>query len=123
MRYLGVDLGEKRIGLALGDSETKIATPLKVVAALDDVLAAVREEGADILVVGSPVSLAGRMPDRATYIDFLKTLKDKSGLPVELADERLSSKAVDALSGSKKTKASRDALAAMLILQGYLDKT
>ena len=123
MRYLGVDWGEKRIGLALGDSETKIATPLKVVAALDDVLAAVREEGADILVVGSPVSLAGRMPDRAAYIDFLKTLKDKSGLPVELADERLSSKAVDALSGSKKTKASRDALAAMLILQGYLDKT
>ena len=49
-------------------------------------------------------------------------MKNKIGVPIELVDERLSSKAADALVGSKKTKAPRDMLAAMLILQTYLDK-
>ena len=53
---------------------------------------------------------------------FIDELKSKIKIPLELVDERLSSKAADALTGNKKTKFSRDAISAMIILQSYLDK-
>ena len=55
------------------------------------------------------------------YNKFIEELKSKISLPIKTVDERLSSKAADALVGDKKTKASRDEIAAMLILQSYLD--
>jgi RNase H-fold protein (predicted Holliday junction resolvase) len=56
------------------------------------------------------------------FLEFQKKLEEKTSIEIELLDERLSSKAADALPGDKKNKASRDALAAMLILQDYLDR-
>ena len=56
-KYLGVDWGEKRIGLALGDSLLKIATPFKTVGDPARLLEVVEEEGIDILVVGKPLKL------------------------------------------------------------------
>jgi len=53
-RYLGIDWGEKRIGLALADSETSLALPLTTVSGLAGVLAAIKEEGIDEIVLGSP---------------------------------------------------------------------
>ena len=122
-KYLGIDWGEKRIGLALGDRETKVATPHKTVSSVDEVIKIVKEEKIDIVVVGKPLKMSDircRMSDE--FLDFLDLLKKKLDIPVETVDERLSSKAADALPGSKKEKAGRDAVAAMLILQGYLDK-
>lgn len=125
MNYLGIDWGEKRIGLALGDSETKIASPFKIVAKLEDVLEIIKQEDIDAAVVGEPVSITDHRFEITSekYNKFIGALKSKSGVEIILIDERLSSKAADALSGDKKTKASRDALAAMLILQSYLDKS
>lgn len=123
LRYLGIDWGEKRIGLALGDSSTRLASPFRVVNGLKEVLDLVRAEEVDAIVLGLPLKLSGQ--DRGLtegFTRFLAELKAASGLPIELFDERLSSKAADALPGEKGDKAPRDAVAAMIILQSYLDK-
>lgn len=124
-KFLGIDWGEKRIGLALGDSETKIATPFCIVSSLDEVLRLIKEEEVECVVIGKPYSISNLSTDKQVskiYSTFLKSLKEKAGVDVFTIDERLSSKAADALVGTKKTKASRDSIAAMIILQSYLDR-
>ena len=123
MRYLGVDWGEKRIGLALGDSELKLATPFLVASSIDEVIKIIKEEGIDALVIGNPKEMdGGESRLQKEFEDFLNNLK-ATGLETILIDERLSSKQADSLLGGKKDKAPRDAVAAMLILQSYFDKT
>ncbi len=124
VKYLGIDWGEVRIGLALADGETKIATPFKTVGSVDEVARVVESEGVDVVVVGKPIAIRNQELGirNEKYNKFITDLKNKIDVPVELVDERLSSKAADALPGDKKTKASRDEIAAMLILQSYLDK-
>ena len=123
INYLGVDYGEKRIGLALGDDEMKIATPFKVVGNIDDLSQIIKDEEIDIVVVGVPHQITNyKLPIAKEFEKFINALKDEIGIPVKRVDERLSSKAADALVGDKKTKAPRDTIAAMLILQSYLDK-
>ena len=121
-KYLGIDWGEKRIGLALAEEEMKLATPFKTVANMAELLAVVVEEKIDIIVVGSPRKMNGEKADNPKWLDFVARLEKKASLPVVLLDERLSSLAADALPGTKKTKAGRDEIAATIILQGYLDK-
>ena len=121
-KYLGIDWGGVRIGLALGDSEAKLATPFKVVSSINDIKQAIKEEDVDAVVVGKPVKMSGDEKLSDEFNEFVNALKSKIRIPVELVDERLSSKAADALIGGKKTKAPRDAIAAMLILQSYFDK-
>jgi len=122
-KYLGIDWGEKRIGLALGDSLTKTATPFKVVGTIEEIVKIIREEEINVVVLGKPLKMSDveyRMSDK--FLDFLALLKEKISIPVETIDERLSSMGADALLGDKKTKAPRDTVAAMLILQNYLDR-
>ena len=122
-KYLGVDWGEKRIGLALGDSETKVAMPFRTAGDMAELVKVVKGEEIDVVVVGRPVSISNfQFPISKQFEKFVDELKSKTNIPVELIDERLSSKAADALPGGKKTKAGRDEIAAMLILQIYLDK-
>ncbi|MFH0955657.1 MAG: Holliday junction resolvase RuvX [Candidatus Falkowbacteria bacterium] len=124
IKYLGIDWGEKRIGLALADSETKIATPFKTVENVDEVVRTVEDERIDVVVIGKPVRIMNYklLITNEEYNKFIENLKDKINVPIELVDERLSSKAADALIGTKKTKSNRDEIAAMLILQSYLDR-
>ncbi|MDD4332716.1 MAG: Holliday junction resolvase RuvX [Patescibacteria group bacterium] len=122
-KYLGIDWGEARIGLALGDSETKLATPFKTVKNIGEILGAIQEEEIDELIIGVPYKKQDiRNKIQKEFVVFFNRLKEKIKLPVHEVDERLSSKAADALPGGKKTKASRDEIAAMLILQTYFDK-
>jgi len=125
IKYLGIDWGEKRIGLALADSETKIATPFKVVISEGEILKVVNEEKINEVVIGEPKGIKNQELGirNEKYANFIEELEKKINLPIKLVDERLSSKAANALSGNKKVKAKRDAVAAMLILQTYLDKT
>lgn len=120
--YLGVDWGEKRIGLAIADSQTKIAIPLKTVANFSELLETIKEEEVDKIVLGAPVKMSGEKKYHDNWQKFSDNLQKHSGLDVILQDERLSSLAADALSGQKKDKAKRDELAAAIILQHYLDK-
>lgn len=120
--YLGVDWGEKRIGLAVGNDEIKIATPFKTVANLEELLAVIEAEAIDSLVIGDPRKMSGAAANNPLWLDFMARLQKKSACVVILLDERLSSLAADALPGTKKTKASRDEIAATLILQSYFDQ-
>ena len=121
-KYLGIDWGEARIGLALGDNVLRIATPHKVVANLAEVLDEIKNEDIDEIVLGHPRSLGeGEERFHKDYIAFSEELKKVTDRKVNSFDERLSSKAADALIGDRKTKAPRDAVAAMVILQSYLD--
>ncbi len=123
IKYLGIDWGEKRIGLALADSETKIATPFKTVSLADEIIELIKAEEIDQLILGKPYQVSSiEYHVSSKFNDFLDELKSKVIIPIELVDERLSSKAADALPGDKKTKSGRDEIAAMLILQSYLDK-
>ncbi len=120
-QYLGIDWGEKRIGLALADGETKMALPLTTVNNLKELLKVIEEENITSIIIGSPQKMSGEEADSMSFLQFLKDLKRQSGIEVIAIDERLSSKAADALVGGKKDKAQRDEIAATLILQSYLD--
>ncbi len=120
-QYLGVDWGEKRIGLALADIETRMALPFITVPNLRSLLAIVKAENIGLIVIGSPRKMAGEVASNPLFLNFLKDLKAQSPVPVLEIDERLSSKAVDALPGQRRDKAGRDEIAATIFLQNYLD--
>ncbi|HZJ41915.1 MAG TPA: Holliday junction resolvase RuvX [Patescibacteria group bacterium] len=119
--YLGIDWGEKRIGLAIGDSHTKLALPLTTVASLAEIYPLILKEEINYIILGSPIKMSGEEASGKKWQDFSRSLNEKAGVPVILQDERLSSKAVDALVGQKKDKVARDEMAAALILQSYFD--
>lgn len=122
-RYLGVDWGEKRIGLALADEETGLALPFLTVSSLSELLSVIDREGIDELVIGRPEKMSGErtVPLTNGYLSFLAALKKAVSIPLVEFDERLSSKAADALGGPVKMRAGRDEIAAAIILQNYLD--
>ena len=135
MRYLAIDPGDRRTGLALGDDVTGLAGPLDVIHAnhpeqrLEALLAVIRREAPDALVVGHPLNMDGSAgPAARTAEQLAQKLTAATGLAVHLQDERLSSEDADA--GMARTglthrqkKARRDALAAAAILQRFLDQT
>lgn len=120
-KLLGIDWGEKRIGLAIGNTETNLASPYKTVNKIEDILGVVLEEGVDEIIIGNPIKMSGEMPSES-FTEFIESLKSDLAIPVVLLDERLTSKLSDKLEGNKKTKANRDEVSAMLILQNYIDK-
>jgi len=121
-KYLGIDWGLSRIGTALGDSETKMAFPFKTVYNLKEILELIEIENIDEIVLGKPLKMSGSSQLNNDFKKFSKELENKIEIPFKYIDERLSSKASDALVGDKKTKASRDEISAMLILQSYFDQ-
>ena len=137
-RVLGVDLGEKRIGLACSDSSGVLASPLRVLLRSGDpaadraaILEAARDAEAQVIVVGLPRSLSGREGPAARgargEAAALAELAEGAGeIQVELHDERFTTRdAQKALSaGGRSTREQRsmiDAAAAAVMLQSYLD--
>jgi putative Holliday junction resolvase len=119
---LGIDWGTKRIGLALGNAETKLASPLGSVESLVALLEIAKNEKIEHLVIGLPLHSEGQ--DKALdseFKAFLEALEAQSGLPVTTIDERFSSQAADKLVGKTARDGKRDAVAAMIILQSYFD--
>ena len=121
-KHLGIDWGEKRIGLALADSETEIALPLKTVSTLAEVLEVIEKEDITDIIVGQPSKMSGEAADNQAWKEFVRLLEERSDRPVIFFDERLSSLAADALEGNENEKANRDEVAATIILQDYLDR-
>ncbi|MBI1375523.1 MAG: Holliday junction resolvase RuvX [Phycisphaera sp.] len=132
MRYLAIDPGDKRTGLAVGDDETDQAGPVGVIDSSDDatllrgIRDAIDEHGPDALVVGVPYGADGFVGPRAKKSLALATLlREATGLEVFAHDETLTSYEADDLmrqSGltHKQKKARRDALAATAILRDFL---
>lgn len=139
MRYLCIDLGDKRTGLAVGDAETRLVTALSVLEvpiavrsgeALIEALAKAVEEqlgkGAGELVVGLPLNMDDTEGPRAKMVRaFAARMGERVGREVQFQDERLTSAAADwsmARSGMTrgKKKQRRDAIAAAEILRDFL---
>ena len=129
MRFLGVDFGEKRIGLAISDERGRIATPLGTIerrsdtgaiAAIETIIA---EEGVEALVVGEPRRADGRRGDAAERVTrFARKLQARTGLRLLLTDELLTSHAAERrLRRSKGAPDRVDAVAAQILLQQALD--
>ena len=133
MRVLGLDLGECRVGVAVSDLLGMTAQPLptfEVTGAkslLEQVRALVADYEAQRIVVGMPLNEDGTMGPRAQRVDQLAIqLEQDTGLPVTRVDERYTSREAkriltDAPSRVRKKKGSVDRIAAVLILQAYLD--
>lgn len=119
--YLGIDWGDKRIGLALGESETKLALPFKTVGSVKEVEKIVSLEKIDGIILGWPKKMSGEAAS-GKWQNFYNSLKLATKVPIILQDERLTSLAADNLSGNYRQKASRDELSAVLVLQSYFDK-
>ena len=140
MRVLGVDFGQRRVGLAVSDASATLARPWKTLAAGATPLASaalvaaaigeLRTSDADDLeaiVVGVPRRLNGGETDQTRPArDFAAALQEASGLPVHEQDERLTSHEADRLLAVRERdwrvrKAKLDAASAAVILQDYLD--
>lgn len=136
-RALGIDFGERRIGLALSDPSMRLATPLETLERragkrmpLQRILDRIPELGVVQLVVGLPLDLRGEASDWTREVERLgAALSDRSGLPVSFVDERFSSvQAERAIRSSGLPRSERerkdriDAGAAAVILQGWLDR-
>jgi putative Holliday junction resolvase len=131
MRYLAIDLGNKRTGLAVGDDVTCICSSLDVIETSSEserwrrLNQIVVDEAPDALVVGWPVNMDGSVgPAAKSAEQFARTAEERFDLPVHLQDERLTSFAADeAMSRSGLThaqkKARRDALAAAALLRAF----
>ncbi len=124
-KYLGIDYGTKRIGLSIGDSDSLTAVVYGTVNKIEDIANIVKEEEIDMVIVGKPYSIANyehELPDNfKKFMNQLNKTLPKE-IIVDFEDERLSSKYADSLAGDKKSKASRDEIAAVSILQSYFDK-
>ncbi len=133
VRYLGVDLGTRRIGLALAEPEGGLVSPLKVLTApgrIDQVarllLDAARDYAAEEIVIGLPLNMDGSEGPQARLArSVAEAVRRLGGLMVHLHDERLTSHAADGrLAGRgltrKRKKARQDAVAAQVMLESFV---
>ena len=133
MRILGVDLGDKRVGLAVSDALEITAHGLETLLRqnkkqlIGDLKAVCEREKASEVVIGLPINMNGTEGPKAKEArDFVAELQASLEVPVRAWDERLSSRQADRLMveeglSRKKQKEHSDRLAATLILQSYLE--
>jgi len=133
-RSLGLDIGDKRIGIALSDPQGVLASPLTVItrqnetADIETITSIINQHQVKCVVVGLPRSMDGSLGKQAARVKaFVQNLSSQTKIPVKFRDERLSTVSAKRLmqaAYAKKTrkKARDDAVAAAIILQGYLDE-
>lgn len=146
MRIIALDVGDRRIGVAISDPTGMLASPLTVIerngsadmAAADAVIALAREHSAGEIVVGIPYLMSGRTGSQARItLEFADALAALADIPVRRVDERLSSaqaaRMLAQAGGAGERRSGRghgngnggkgriDAAAAAVILQAYLD--
>lgn len=127
MKYLGIDYSMRKVGLALGESDSRVAVPLEVIAGGDDVLERIlkiaKEERIDAFVVGVPVPF--RDEQHSKQFDRVKTfveeLRMRSGCDVYEVDEVMTTREARRVQDEHGSGVPEDALAAMLIVQDFLD--
>lgn len=136
MNVLAIDHGSKRVGLAIGSTDSGTAAPLKLLrhggdaALIEDIKAVIKSESVDQVIVGLPFSIDGSSSAQTeTVRAFAAKLEAALDVPVVMEDERFSSREIEAhmnaMGGRKAWKASgldRDTAAATLFLQTFLDR-
>jgi putative Holliday junction resolvase len=139
VRVLGIDLGLRRIGLAVSDASGTLARPLRTIErgssdrqaanALAEAVAGLsrEEDGLGLIVIGRPTRLDGSSTDQTGHAEHMaEQLRRRVGVPIVLQDERLSSHEAEGRLASTERdwrvrKQKLDAAAAAVILQDYLD--
>jgi putative Holliday junction resolvase len=137
MRVLAIDVGERRVGLAISDPTRTLARPLATLTvvpgqALDTVAhkiaqLASEDDGVAEIVVGMPVHLDGSPSEQTTRVAaFVDGLRTRTPIPIRMADERLTSREAESRLAVnerdwRKRKKTLDAAAAAILLQEYLD--
>ena len=139
MRVLAIDVGERRIGLAISDASGLLARPLSALTVTGDADAVERvareiarlsseEDGVATIVVGVPVRLDGSPSAQTAHVAaFIEALKTRTSLPIVTEDERLTSREAESrLAVAERDwrvrKTKLDAASAAIILQDYLDR-
>jgi len=141
VRAIGIDHGERRIGVAISDESKTLARPLTVIRhtgserrTIDELVKLIErcaaEEGSlDLIVVGLPARLDGTPNERTERVaELVRALRDRTAIPVVTEDERLTSREAESRlalfhKSWRDRKALLDAASAALILQDYLDRT
>lgn len=134
-RVVAFDLGDRRIGVAVSDETGVLASGRETIARDGEsypwraLLAVVEEAHAVAIVVGDPLHLDGEAGERSRLAHtFAREIARRTGLPVELEDERLTSEEAEAIlarngrSARKRERGDVDRVAATLILQDWLDR-
>jgi putative Holliday junction resolvase len=139
MRALGIDVGERRIGLAISDRSRTLARPLTtlIVSGAGDAIAKVareverlagEEDGLEVVVVGVPMKLDGSPTENTSRVEaFLEALSEQTQVSIQRADERLTSREAESRLAIgepdwRRRKRKLDAAAAAIILQDFLDR-
>ena len=134
MRVMGLDIGTRTIGIAISDELGITAQGLKTLRRksmeqdFKEIAAVIRQFGVEKIIVGLPKNMDGTLGRQAEKVlKWIETLKDKIKIPVGTRDERLSTVAasrvlLEADLSRRKRKKVVDKVAAILILQGYLDQ-
>lgn len=122
-KALGIDYGTKRIGLAISDEEQRMAWELSIVSPDEfwkTIESIIVEQGISDIVIGLPLNMSGEFSEKTEEVKkFAEKVKEISGLPVHLIDERLSSQMAESIIGNNSNL---DSLAAQILLQNYLNK-
>lgn len=133
MRTLGLDVGERRIGVALSDALNITAQGLETIECKSAALVLIKikdlikEHDIEKIIVGMPLNMNGSKGERARFTEnFISVLKKETNIEVEAIDERLTTAQgqrmlLEADVSREKRKRSIDKIAAQLILQTYLD--
>ena len=135
MRYIGLDLGSRRLGISMSDKTGLIASSYKVIThneeydkLVDEIVNIVKENNVDGIVLGLPKNMNNTMGEKANLsMDFKSKLESVIDVPIYLEDERLSTVEAHNVMISEgarrdKIKEKVDAVAATIILQRFLDR-
>ena len=130
-RCLGLDIGDKKIGVALSEPQGILASPLTIIKRSEEkidieaILSIVDQNQVGQIIAGLPYSMDGSIGSQAEKVQaFVHELSSHSKVPVDFRDERLSTVSAKRLLREigKRKKTEDDAIAAALILQSYLDE-
>lgn len=136
MRYLGIDLGSKTVGLAMSDTTLTIASTYKTIffkdedynSTINEIKDIIKENNITKIILGLPKNMNNTLGERAEItLKYKELLEQSTGLPVIMFDERLTSVIsnsilIEADMSRKKRKKKVDSIAAQIILQDYLNK-
>lgn len=123
---LGLDVGEKRIGVALASVIARLPQPLELISnnghAFEQIASLAKEQSVELIVIGIPRNLQGEETEQSESIRlFAQTLSEHVSVAIEFADESLSSvRADEVIKQGTFKEASRDSLAACFILEEYI---
>ena len=134
MRVMALDIGDRRIGVALSDTTQTLSSPLSTIDSAHDndpvksIVSLADYHGTDKILVGLPITLAGELGTQArTVLEFVEQLKAETNIGISTVDERYSTIEArrrireSSVTRSRRERGDVDAAAAAVMLQSYLD--